>query len=253
MSRDVRYVPMRGAPNAQHAADGAMRRNGHPRVCGPRRARDPGGIGHYLGGTVEPVRGAFRRIYSIELGDTLHARARARFAAFPHITLLHGDSGELLPGLLSRIADPSLFWLDGHFSGGQTAKGRLSTPIVAEMQAVLAHPINAPVILVDGAPPSEPSPTTPPSTTSTPSWLHTTRTSPSRSATTSSASTRPTGESVGVSKQLGISSAGPLERPQQNAWARQPITPCRQCARGRGRCRLSKPRQFRNHHLRRPH
>jgi hypothetical protein len=107
--------------------------------------------GTYLGGTVKAVRGNFRRIYSIELDDTLHARARAHFAAFPHITLLHGDSSDVLPGLLPRIAEPSLFWLDGHFSGGQTAKGRLSTPIVAEMQAVLAHPTDGHVILVDDA------------------------------------------------------------------------------------------------------
>jgi hypothetical protein len=107
--------------------------------------------GTYLGSTVKAVRDNFHWIYSIELDDTLHARARARFAAFPHITLLHGDSGEALPGLLPRIGEPSLFWLDGHFSGGQTAKGRLTTPIVAEMQAVLAHPIDGHVILIDDA------------------------------------------------------------------------------------------------------
>ena len=107
--------------------------------------------GTYLGGTVEALRGDFRRIYSIELDGTLHARARAHFAAFPHITLLQGDSGEVLPGLLSRIGEPCLFWLDGHFSGGRTAKSRLATPIVAEMQAVLAHPIDGHVILVDDA------------------------------------------------------------------------------------------------------
>lgn len=107
--------------------------------------------GTYLGGTVKAVRGNFRRIYSIELDDTLHARARAHFAALPHITLLQGDSGEVLPELLSRIGESCLFWLDGHFSGGRTAKGRLATPIVAEMQAVLAHPIDGHVILVDDA------------------------------------------------------------------------------------------------------
>jgi len=107
--------------------------------------------GTYLGSTLKAVRDNFHRIYSIELDDTLHARARARFAAFPHIALLHGDSGEVLPGLLSRIGEPSLFWLDGHFSGGQTAKGRLATPIVAEMQAILAHPTDGHIILVDDA------------------------------------------------------------------------------------------------------
>ena len=107
--------------------------------------------GTYLGGTVDAVRGHFRRIYSIELDPTLHARARAHFARVPHVTLLQGDSGEVLPGLLSGIREPCLFWLDGHFSGGRTAKGRLETPIVAELLAILAHPIDGHVILVDDA------------------------------------------------------------------------------------------------------
>ena len=107
--------------------------------------------GTYLGGTVEAVRGHFRRIYSIELDQTLHVRARAHFTAFSHVTLLQGDSGEVLPELLPRIGEPCLFWLDGHFSGGHTAKGRLATPIVAELQAIFAHPVDGHVILVDDA------------------------------------------------------------------------------------------------------
>ena len=107
--------------------------------------------GTYRGDTIEAVRGSFDRIYSIELEAELHALARARFAGAPHVTILHGDSAEALPALLPRLTAPTLFWLDGHYSGPGTAKGRRETPIVEETRAVLAHPVAGHVVLVDDA------------------------------------------------------------------------------------------------------
>jgi hypothetical protein len=107
--------------------------------------------GTYLGGTIAALRHRFARIYSIELDDALYERARARFARAPNVTLLHGDSADVLPALLSRLRGPALFWLDGHYSGPGTAKGHRETPIVEEILAILAHPVPGHVILVDDA------------------------------------------------------------------------------------------------------
>jgi hypothetical protein len=107
--------------------------------------------GTYMGGTIEALEDRFARIYSIELDDALYERARARFAHLPHVTILHGDSAQMLPELLAQLREPALFWLDGHYSGPGTAKGRRETPIVEEILAVLAHPVAGHVILVDDA------------------------------------------------------------------------------------------------------
>jgi hypothetical protein len=107
--------------------------------------------GTYRGGTIEALKDRFARIYSVELDDALYARARARFAGMAHVTLLHGDSADVLPALLPRLTGPALFWLDGHYSGPGTAKGRKETPIVEEIRAVLTHPIPGHVILIDDA------------------------------------------------------------------------------------------------------
>jgi hypothetical protein len=107
--------------------------------------------GTYMGGTIEALRDRFARIYSIELDDDLYQRARARFAHLPHVTILHGDSAQMLPELLAELREPALFWLDGHYSGPGTAKGRRETPIVEEIRAVLAHLVAGHVILVDDA------------------------------------------------------------------------------------------------------
>lgn len=107
--------------------------------------------GTYAGDMVWAMRDHFERIFSIELSEPLARRARRRFRAFPHIRILHGDSGSLLPSLLSPISTRCLFWLDGHYSAGITAKGETATPVIEEMKTILEHGIGDHVILVDDA------------------------------------------------------------------------------------------------------
>ena len=93
----------------------------------------------------------FERIYSIELSAELVARTRRRFAHCPHIELIEGDSGKELGYLLQRIDQPALFYLDSHFSGGETVKGQTETPILTELEHILASPDRGHVILIDDA------------------------------------------------------------------------------------------------------
>ena len=107
--------------------------------------------GTYLGDMVYAMRKSFSRIISFELDQALYEQARQRFAADGHIEIVHGDSGQLLPDYLTSINEPCLFWLDGHYSGGITARGELDTPIKSELDHVFAHPIAGHVILIDDA------------------------------------------------------------------------------------------------------
>jgi hypothetical protein len=107
--------------------------------------------GTYAGEMVFSMRDRFERIFSIELSDSLYRRARRRFRAFPRIRILRGDSGKVLPALLAGISARCLFWLDGHFSAGITARGDTVTPVMEEMEAILNHRIEDHVILIDDA------------------------------------------------------------------------------------------------------
>ena len=107
--------------------------------------------GTYLGDMVHALRKTFSQIISFELDQTLAAEARERFANDTHIQIIQGDSGKLLSEHLANINEPCLFWLDGHYSGGITAKGTLETPIKNELTAILSHPIDGHVILIDDA------------------------------------------------------------------------------------------------------
>lgn len=107
--------------------------------------------GTYLGNMIELVHSEFEGIYSIELSKWLAKNARKRFAEYPHIHILEGDSSKILPQILSKINEPCLFWLDAHFSGGITTKGQKYTPIMSELTQILTHPIKNHVILIDDA------------------------------------------------------------------------------------------------------
>jgi hypothetical protein len=87
--------------------------------------------GTYRGDTVEAVRSMFRSVWSVELSHDLAAAASERFAAAPNVQIVEGDSGEALPGILRDLRGPTLFWLDGHWCGGDTARGDTETPLLA--------------------------------------------------------------------------------------------------------------------------
>ena len=107
--------------------------------------------GTYLGAMIRATRDTFRRIISIELDPRLYRRARQKLAEPGHITILNGDSAEVLPRILADIHTPCLFWLDAHHSGLLTARGRQDSPIMVELEAILSHPIADHVVLIDDA------------------------------------------------------------------------------------------------------
>lgn len=88
---------------------------------------------------------------SIELSDSYYQAAKQRFASYTNATVLQGDSGAVLPQCVRSLQAPALFWLDGHYSGGTTARGEVDTPVSAELQAILDSPIKTHVILIDDA------------------------------------------------------------------------------------------------------
>jgi hypothetical protein len=107
--------------------------------------------GTYRGDMVAAMKPLFHKIYSIELSDKLFAEAKRRFEQDPHIELIHGDSGQELGGIIGRIDRPALFWLDGHYSAGDTARGDRDTPIHDELEQILRAPDLGHVIIIDDA------------------------------------------------------------------------------------------------------
>lgn len=107
--------------------------------------------GTFFGDMVEAVQSDFARVFSIELQPALRRRAAERFRDLSHVTIVEGDSRTALGEVLRDIDERCLLWLDGHFSGGVTARGESDTPVRAELSCVLRHPVRDHVVLIDDA------------------------------------------------------------------------------------------------------
>jgi tetratricopeptide (TPR) repeat protein/cellulose synthase/poly-beta-1,6-N-acetylglucosamine synthase-like glycosyltransferase/serine acetyltransferase len=105
--------------------------------------------GTYLGDTSCAASKIFSTVHTIELSAELHQKASDRFRNDPGIHVHHGDSGKIFPKLLGQLKGKSLFWLDGHYSEGITAKGDENTPVLKEIRAIKDSLITDAVILID--------------------------------------------------------------------------------------------------------
>ena len=108
--------------------------------------------GTYLGDTLSCIaRRGNVECTSVELADEYYEAAKKRFPSNANVTLIQGDSGAVLPIVVSALKESALFWLDGHYSGGNTAQGRADTPVSSELRAILDSAIKTHVILIDDA------------------------------------------------------------------------------------------------------
>ncbi len=107
--------------------------------------------GTFYGNAPFTLRHDFTAIHTIELAPELYALNCAELSHLPHVHIHYGDSASVLPQLLPDLPRPTLFWLDGHFCSGPSARGTTDTPISAELELLLARPPGSDVVLIDHA------------------------------------------------------------------------------------------------------
>jgi hypothetical protein len=107
--------------------------------------------GTYYGFMLQACVRYFDRLISIEVEPHFYDRARRTLKKYKNVSVLYGDSAEVLPGVLAEIECPCLFWLDAHFSGGLTGKGASDTPVRRELEAILGHPYRHTVLIDDAS------------------------------------------------------------------------------------------------------
>lgn len=91
----------------------------------------------------------FKYIYSIEIDTLRHIITKERYGTYDNVTLIKGDSGELLKLILKNINSPCTFWLDAHFCGDEAEFGKKWSPIIEELEAIKNHHIKNHTIIVD--------------------------------------------------------------------------------------------------------
>ena len=106
--------------------------------------------GTYLGEMVEAQLNNFSKIISIELSKEFYKKAKQKFKNNSKVEILQGDSGKKLNEVVPLLNRPALFWLDGHYSHGKTAKGEKECPVPEELKAILKSSLPH-IILIDDA------------------------------------------------------------------------------------------------------
>jgi hypothetical protein len=106
--------------------------------------------GTHIGTTTQiAVDLGFEKIYTIELADHFYQDAKRKFAKYPQVECIFGDSSKELVSILNELNESAVFWLDGHWSGGDTASGESPVPLFEELAIIESHHIKTHTILID--------------------------------------------------------------------------------------------------------
>lgn len=90
------------------------------------------------GDTCAWLNAIFDHLYTVEIVPTVQAQAAARLSQYPNVWCYLGDSTDIIPIILDELDGPALFWLDGHYCGSEEARGVKDTPVIEELEAILA-------------------------------------------------------------------------------------------------------------------
>tara|TARA_B110000196_G_scaffold299839_1_gene292760 strand:- start:857 stop:1525 length:669 start_codon:yes stop_codon:yes gene_type:complete len=105
--------------------------------------------GTYKGGTAKSMGEKFRKIFTIEKSDIMFEIAKENLKDTNNITLLKGDTREHLDSIIANNEN-ILFWLDAHWSGGDTYGEKDECPLIEELDIIFKYNKNY-VILIDDA------------------------------------------------------------------------------------------------------
>jgi hypothetical protein len=105
--------------------------------------------GTYEGRSALKMSQYFKRVYTIESSDNLFKISQHNLKNFDNIVAYLGDSRKILNSII-EIENNVLFWLDAHWSGGNTYGENDECPVIEELNAIFKHKKNY-AILIDDA------------------------------------------------------------------------------------------------------
>ena len=104
--------------------------------------------GTYLGQTTNIAKNMFERVHTIEIAEHYYRDAKSLFFE-TNVTCHLGDSSVLLEDICKTLDKPTCFWLDGHWSQGNTGKGIKNVPLYEELELIMKYCSQKCVILID--------------------------------------------------------------------------------------------------------
>jgi hypothetical protein len=115
--------------------------------------------GTYEGESALKMSQYFKRVFTIEASDNLFKISQHKLKKFDNIEAYLGDSRKILNSII-EIENNVLFWLDAHWSGGNTYGENDECPVIEELNAIFKHKKNYAILIDDArlfiAPPIRP-------------------------------------------------------------------------------------------------
>jgi len=106
--------------------------------------------GTYQGGTAVWAAAHFDRVTTIEFSRSLYEETKAQHDGASNLSFLFGDSREALRAIVPTLQQPAIFWLDSHWSGGQTYGQNDECPLLEEIEAITSS-VHTHFLFIDDA------------------------------------------------------------------------------------------------------
>ncbi len=106
--------------------------------------------GTYYGKTAVWAASIFDRVTTIEYSKEIYEANLATYSEMSNVDFVYGDSRSSLKTIVSQLNGSAIFWLDSHWSGGETYGKNDECPLLEELQVIgeSSHPH---FILIDDA------------------------------------------------------------------------------------------------------
>ena len=104
--------------------------------------------GTYGGETILNMEPYFDKLFTIEISESIYKDTSSKYKG-NKIDFILGDSAKVFNFLLPLLNDKCIFFLDGHYSSGNTGKGDKDCPLNEEVQLINDKFKNDAIIIID--------------------------------------------------------------------------------------------------------
>ena len=108
--------------------------------------------GTSFGNTIRLVQPYFELLHTIEIKKEIYDSFYSNHPQYENVIRHFGDSCKILPQILTSLDKNSkcLFWLDGHYSSGESGRGEKDVPLIEECKIIdQTYKSKYAVILID--------------------------------------------------------------------------------------------------------
>ncbi len=89
--------------------------------------------GTFYGNTAVWAASNFDNVITVECSKAIYDRTKTRLDSMQNVNFIFGDSRSVLKEFVPKLKRPSMFWLDGHWSCGQTYGENDECPLIEEI------------------------------------------------------------------------------------------------------------------------